>query len=80
MYAAPSPKTPRSLNHLLVLLAGIIGGPLLASITIDQPSFSYSQNFDTPDFAAEVARLAPVFRAYGHGVTIRPMPAGPARW
>jgi N-acetylglucosamine-6-sulfatase len=55
MHAAPSPKMPRSPSHLIVLLAGIIGGPLLASIPIDQPSFSYSQNFDTPDFAAEVA-------------------------
>jgi arylsulfatase A-like enzyme len=40
---------------LLVLLSGIIGGPLQATVPINQPSFSYSQNFDTPDFATEVA-------------------------
>jgi arylsulfatase A-like enzyme len=55
MFAAPLPKTSRSLSRLLVLLSGIIGGPLQATITIDQPSFSYSQDFDTPDFATEIA-------------------------
>lgn len=54
MSAAPSPKTPRSLSRLLVFLSGFIGGHSQATIPIDQPSFLYSQNFDTPDFATEV--------------------------
>lgn len=47
--------TPQSLSRLLVLFSGVIGGPLLAVIPIDQASFSYSQDFDAPDFATEVA-------------------------
>jgi arylsulfatase A-like enzyme len=43
------------LSRLLVLLSGIIGGPLQATIPIDQASFSYSQDFNTPDFASEVS-------------------------
>jgi len=55
MSATPLPKMPRSLSHLLAPLLVIIAGPLQASIPINQLSFSYSQNFDTPDFATEVA-------------------------
>jgi arylsulfatase A-like enzyme len=54
MSAAPSPQRPRFPGWLPGLLSGIIGGPLQASITIDQPAFSYSQNFDAPGFADEV--------------------------
>lgn len=55
MSAAPLPKAPRSLIRLLVSLTGVIGGSLQASITIDQPSFSYSQDFNTPDYSTDVA-------------------------
>jgi arylsulfatase A-like enzyme len=55
MFAAPSPQRPRFPVWLTVLLSGIIGGPLQATITIDKTSFSYIQSFDTPDFATEVA-------------------------
>ncbi len=72
MHAAPSPKTPRPLIRLFALLSGIIGGPLQGTITIDQTSFSYSQNFDTPDFATEVDAAgtgAPIAWSWASGST-----------
>lgn len=55
MPATLSPRTSRSVSRLLASLLGIVGGPLFATIPINQASFSYSQNFDTPGFATEIA-------------------------
>jgi arylsulfatase A-like enzyme len=72
MSAAPLPKMPRSLSRLFVLLSGVIGGSLQASILIDQPSFSYSQNFNTPVYATEVATAgtgAPIAWSWSNNTT-----------
>jgi arylsulfatase A-like enzyme len=44
-----------SARALLAAASGAVAGTLHASVLIDHASFSYSQNFDTPGYATEVA-------------------------
>lgn len=48
-------KIPLLARVILAAASGAVGGSLHASILIDHASFSYSQNFDAPSYATEVA-------------------------